>query len=212
MDTWNFFENAFKIFQMENEIKWSIDPAHSEITFKVRHLMIAHVRGAFKKFDADIRTIGSDFGTATIDLWIDPSSIDTADEKRDAHLKSSDFFDVLNHKSISFSSKSISRSDGTGNYEMLGELSIRGISKDIKLSVTSGGIIQDPWGNERAGFNVSGKINRKDWKLNWNNTLQAGGVLVGDEININCEIELVHTKEEHKLMELETADEEKKGI
>jgi polyisoprenoid-binding protein YceI len=187
---------------MTNETKWSIDLTHSEITFKVKHLMIANVRGTFKKFDADIRTTGNDFSTAVIGLWIDPASVDTNDEKRDEHLKNSDFFDVLNFKEISFVARTISNADAHGVQEMWGELTIKGCTKNIKLDVISGGIIHDPWGNERAGFSITGKINRKDWKLIWNNPLQSGGVLVGEEISITCEMEFIKSKDTDAVMEL----------
>ena len=150
-------------------------------------MMIAKVRGVFKKFDADVHTSGIDFSTAVIDLWIDTSSVYTGDEKRDEHLRSDDFFDVANFKEISFTSDSISKADAGSNHEMWGKLSIKGISKVIELNVVFGGIITDPWGNERAGFSVTGKINRKDWNLNWNTALSMGGVMLSDEIKINWE-------------------------
>jgi polyisoprenoid-binding protein YceI len=194
---------------MQNDTKWSIDPSHSEITFKVKHLMIAHVRGSFKKFDADIHTTDNDFTTATVDLWIDPASINTQDEKRDEHLKSPDFFDVLNHKEITFVASTISKTNVDGVHEMWGELSIKGITKNVKLEVAFGGMIHDPWGNERAGFTITGKINRKDFKLTWNNPLEAGGVMVGDEIKINCEMQFISPKKEDVVMKLETSETQK---
>ncbi len=194
---------------MKKETKWSIDPAHSEIAFKVKHLMISNVRGTFRKFDADIHTNGLDFTTAMIDLWIDPSSVNTGDEKRDEHLKSPDFFDVMKTKEITFKAETISKADAAGNHEMWGELSIKGISKNIKFNVVFGGIITDPWGNERAGFTVTGKINRKDWDLNWNTALNAGGMMVGEEIKIICDIQLINSTQKDTVMELETSQEKK---
>jgi len=159
---------------MSNETKWSIDPAHSEITFNVKHLMIARVKGAFRVFDASIYTTGNDFTTAVIDIWIDASSITSGDEKRDEHLKSAEFFDVENHKQITFTSSTIGAPDENGDHELWGELTIKEVTKRVKLTVQFGGILMDPWGNERAGFTVATKINRSDWGLKWNAVIEAG--------------------------------------
>lgn len=175
------------------QTKWSVDHSHCEIAFNVRHLMIAHVKGTFKTFDASIYTTNSDFTTAEIDFWIDPASVQTGDTKRDEHLKSSEFFDVKNHKQISFISSTIGKPDSAGNQELWGELTMMGITKNVKLSVKLGGIVKDPWGNERAGFTVSGKIKRSDWGLIWNTTLETGGVMVSDDVTISCELELVNS-------------------
>jgi polyisoprenoid-binding protein YceI len=193
---------------MKNEIKWLIDQAHSEIYFKVRHLMIAHVKGAFKTFDASIYTTEKDFSTAQVDLWIDPSSITTGDIKRDEHLIGADFFDVQNHKEITFTSNTIKRIDVEGNYELWGELTIKGISKKIKLDMQLGGIVNDPWGNEKAGITIKGKINRDEWGLSWNTIIEAGGMLVGNEVVISCEVELTNAGEKDLTMELEPATED----
>ena len=170
--------------------KWGIDPVHSEIGFKVKHLMITSVKGVFKEFDASIYTTGDDFMTAEVDFWLNPASVDTHDEKRDAHLRSPDFFDVENYKQITFIGNTYEKVDND-SYELYGDLTIKGITKRIKLDVEFGGVMKDPWGNEKAGFSVNGKINRKDWGLNWNAALEAGGLLVSDEIRISCEVQLV---------------------
>ena len=170
--------------------KWGIDPVHSEIGFKVKHLMITTVKGVFKEFDASIYTTGDDFMTAEVDFWLNPASVDTHDEKRDAHLRSPDFFDVENYKQITFIGNTYEKVDND-SYELYGDLTIKGITKRIKLDVEFGGVMKDPWGNEKAGFSVNGKINRKDWGLNWNAALEAGGLLVSDEIRISCEVQLV---------------------
>jgi polyisoprenoid-binding protein YceI len=185
--------------------KWSIDQAHSEVTFKVRHLRIAHVKGAFKKFDASIYTIAKDFTTARIDLWIDASSIDTGDAKRDEHLKSEDFFDVLNHKQITFISSSIENPDSEGNHVMWGELTMKGVTRNVKLNLQLGGITNDPMGNEKAGFTVTGNLNRIDWGLTWNTPLESGGFMVSEEVIITCDIELTNLGEVDLTMELEPA-------
>lgn len=173
------------------KVKWGVDPVHSEIAFKVKHLMISNVKGVFKEFDASFYTTGEDFMTSEIDFWMNPASIDTGDAKRDEHLRSADFFDVENHKVITFIGNSYENVDNDGSYELWGNLTIKGITKKIKLDVEFGGIMKDPWGNEKAGFSIHGKINRKDWELTWNAALEAGGVLVSDEVTISCEVQLV---------------------
>jgi polyisoprenoid-binding protein YceI len=180
-----------KTAEPNTKIKWSIDHAHSDIGFKVRHLMISNVRGSFKEFDASIYTSGENFMTAEIDFWLNPASIYTGDEKRDVHLISADFFDVENFKEINFTADSYEDVDKDGSYELYGNLTIKGISKQIKLEVEFGGVVKDPWGNEKAGFKINGKINRKDWGLNWNIALEAGGVLVSEDVWISCEVQLV---------------------
>ena len=171
--------------------KWGIDPAHSEIGFKVKHLMVTNVRGTFKEFDASIYTTGEDFMTSEIDFWLNAASITTGDEKRDTHLKSADFFDVENFKEINFTGDSYDNVDKDGSYELYGNLTIKGIKKQVKLDVEFGGVVKDPWGNHKAAFTINGKINRKDWGLNWNVALEAGGVLVSEDIYISCEVQLV---------------------
>ena len=171
--------------------KWGIDPVHSEIAFKVKHLMITNVKGVFNEFDASIFTTGEDFMTSEIDFWMNPASVDTGAPDRDAHLKSADFFDVENYKQISFTGNTYEKVDNDGSYTLYGDLTIKGITKQIKLDVEFGGVVKDPWGNEKAGFTINGKINRKDWGLNWNAALEAGGVLVSEDVRISCEVELV---------------------
>jgi len=171
--------------------KWGIDPVHSEIGFKVKHLMVANIRGSFKEFGASIYTTEENFRSAEIDFWIDPASINTGDEKRDAHLKSADFFDVENFQEINFTANTFENVDKDGSYKLYGDLSIKGIKKQIKLDVEFGGLVKDPWGNHKAVFNINGKINRKDWGLNWNAVLEAGGVLVSEDVWIICEVQLI---------------------
>jgi polyisoprenoid-binding protein YceI len=194
---------------MTNETKWSVDQSHSEIAFKVRHLMIAHVKGNFKIFDANIYTTGKDFTTAQIDLWIDASSINTGDEKRDEHLRSADFFDVEHHKQITFSASTMQKPYKQNNQELWGELTMKGITKNVKLNVEFGGIVNDPWGNEKAGFTVTGKIIRSDWELTWNSAMETGSLLVGDEITISCEVELMNAGKKELSMVLETPEDSK---
>ncbi len=185
-------QRNLKINTMENDIKWSIDLSHSEIEFKIRHLMISNIKGQFTNFDASIYTRGKDFTTADIDLWIDVDSISTGDHKRDTHLKSADFFDIEHHKQITFTSHSIEPSDKLGHHQLWGYLTMKGITKHIQLDVEFGGIMKDLTGQEKSGFIISGKINRTDWDLNWNKEIEFGGLMIGEEISINCEIELIN--------------------
>lgn len=172
----------------QEKTKWVLDPTHSELAFKVKHLMITNVKGEFRKFTAEID--GEDFTKSKIHATIDAASIFTNDDNRDAHLKSADFFDVEIHKEISFEGTSFTKIDDE-NYHLNGMLTIKGISKEVKLDVEFGGINKDPWGNEKAGFSISGKISRKDWELNWNAALETGGVLVSDEVKISGEVQFV---------------------
>jgi polyisoprenoid-binding protein YceI len=175
----------------EEKTKWVLDAAHSEIGFKVKHLMLTNVKGEFKTFEASIYTTGDDFMSAEIDFWLDPASVDTRNADRDTHLRSADFFDVENHKQINFVANTYEAVDNDGSYELYGDLTIKGITHRVKLDVEFGGVVTDPWGNIKAGFTINGKINRKDWGLNWNAALEAGGVLVSDEVRISCEVQLM---------------------
>lgn len=190
--------------QVITETKWTIDKSHCEIGFKVRHLMISNVKGTFKMFDANIFTTGNDFETAEIDFWIDVTSIDTGDKDRDAHLVGTDFFDAKIHKQINFTSSTIQKADAVGNHELWGELTMKGVTHNLKLNVQFGGIVNDPYGNQKAGFTVSGKLNRSDYGLVWNTTVETGGIMVGDEITILCEIELTNAGPKEPTMVLES--------
>ncbi len=170
--------------------KWAIDPAHSEIAFKVKHLMITNVKGVFKDFSARVTTSGDDYLTSDIEFTLHPSSVDTGATDRDKHLRSADFFDVDKYDRISFSGKKTEKSNQE-NYILQGDLTIKDVTKPVKLNVEFAGVMKDPWGNEKAGYTLTGKINRKDWGLNWNAALEAGGVLVSDEVVINCDVQLV---------------------
>jgi polyisoprenoid-binding protein YceI len=169
--------------------KWTFDPAHSEIAFKVKHLMIVNVKGLFKDFNMDVSTNGDDFSSAKIDFSMKAASVETGDSGRDGHLKSPDFFDVENHPEITFTSATLQNKEDE-TFELTGDLTIKGVTKKIKLDAEFGGIQKDPWGNTKAGFSLSGKINRKDFGLVWNAALESGGVLVGDEVKISGEVEL----------------------
>lgn len=169
-----------------NNAKWVLDPSHSELTFKVRHMMITNVKGSFNNFS--ILVEGDDILSSSIQVFIDASSINTQNSDRDNHLKSADFFDVENHKELTFKSTSFKQKD-EDEFELIGILNIKGISKEITLDVEFGGINKDPWGNNKAGFSIEGKINRKEWGLNWNAALETGGVLVSEEVKIAGELQ-----------------------
>lgn len=167
---------------------WVIDPGHSEILFKVKHMMITNVKGEFRKFDARLELDDMDVSSARVAVTIDAASVFTNNEDRDNHLKSGDFFDVENHKTLSFEGSGMTKVDDD-HYEMKGMLTIKGISKEVTLDVEFGGVNKDPWGNEKAGFSLSGKFNRKEWGLNWNAALETGGVLVSEEVRISAEVQ-----------------------
>ena len=170
--------------------KWKIDPAHSEIQFKVRHLMVTNVTGYFKKFDLSVETETDDFNTAKkIEFTADIDSIETNNEQRDGHLKSDDFFNAAKFAQLKFVSNDYK---GSGDDATLnGDLTIRDFTKPIKLNVEYGGSVVDPYGQAKAGFTVTGKISRKEYGLTWSAVTEAGQVVVSDDIRIYCEIQLV---------------------
>ena len=169
--------------------KWAIDPTHSEIGFKVKHMMFTNVSGKFGTYDATIVTDDDNFENASMEFSADINSIDTNNADRDNHLKSADFFDADNHPKLTFKASKFTKIDGH-NYELIGDLSIKGVTKTVKFPVEFSGLMKDPWGNTKAGLNIEGKINRKDWGLNWNSALETGGVLVGEEVKLNIELQL----------------------
>ena len=171
-------------------IKWKVDPAHSEFQFKVKHLMITTVTGYFKQFDLDVETETEDFKTAKkIEFSADIDSIDTNNPQRDTHLKSADFFNAEEHSQLKFVGN---KYETNGDEATLhGDLTIRGVTKPIKLHVEYGGMVVDPYGQTKAGFTVTGKISRKEFGLLWNAITEAGQVVASDEIRINCEVQLI---------------------
>lgn len=164
--------------------KWNLDTAHSEITFKVRHMMISNVKGAFNTFTAEVEAEDDTFKNAKVSATINVDSIDTNNADRDTHLKSADFFNVEQNPTITFESDSLAD-------DVTGHLTINGVTKPVQLEVEFGGINQDPWGNIKAGFTFEGKIKRSDFGLNWNAALETGGVLVSDEVKISGELQFV---------------------
>jgi polyisoprenoid-binding protein YceI len=170
---------------------WNVDPGHSHAEFAVRHLMISTVKGRFAEVTGTLTGDESDPESASIELTIPVAGIDTRESQRDAHLRSADFFDADNYPAITFTS---SRIVTTGeSFAVTGDLTIRGVTRRITLDVEPGGRVRDPWGGERLGFSASTKLNRKDFGLHWNQALEAGGVLVGDEVKVTLELELIRT-------------------
>ena len=169
---------------------WTLDPTHSEIAFSVKHMMISKVKGGFNKFDAKIVADPTDLTTAEIEFTIDIASIDTRNEDRDNHLRSADFFEVEKYPSLTFKATSIEKTDDD-EYAVTGDVNLHGVTRQETFNITFEGQGKDPWGNEKAGFSGKTKIKRSDYNLTWNAALETGGVLVGDQITINLEIQAV---------------------
>ncbi len=167
--------------------KWVLDPTHSEVQFKVKHLMITNVTGSFDVIRAAIESGDDSFRNAAVSFTADLSTINTNNADRDAHLKSADFFDVEKNPELEFTAGHFDASSG----KISGDLTISGITKPVTLDVEFEGVAKDPWGNQKAGFSISGKINRTDWNLNWNAALETGGVLVSEEVRIAAEVQFV---------------------
>jgi polyisoprenoid-binding protein YceI len=170
---------------------WQIDPAHSHVEFAVRHLMISSVKGAFGDVQGTIWVDESDPRTVLVDITIQVSSIDTRQEQRDAHLRSSDFFDAARFPTITFRSRDVEGDYHDSEFRLLGDLTIRDVTREVVLVVSNEGRLTDPWGAERAGFSAQGKIDRTDFGLTWNQALEAGGFVVGNEVKISIEVELI---------------------
>jgi polyisoprenoid-binding protein YceI len=169
---------------------FAIDPTHSSVGFKVDHLVVSKVRGSFGRFEGTIHLDPDDVAKSTVEVTIDAGSIDTANDKRDQHLRSQDFLDAENHPEITFVSTSV-RQSGAG-YVAVGDLTIRGTTRQVELPFVVKGPIKDPWGNERIGVQVEPiKIDRRDFGLTWSQALEAGGLVVGDEVEIEIEVEAV---------------------
>ena len=169
---------------------YKIDPMHSEITFKVKHLMITNVTGSFQQFDATMEATAEDFSDAKISFEADINSISTGNEKRDTHLKSDDFFSAEQFPKLSFTSTSFTHKGGS-DYVLNGDLTIKGNTKPVSLNVEFGGRMTDFYGQDKAGFEISGKINRSEFGLTWSAVTEAGGVVVSDEIKLNLAVQMV---------------------
>jgi polyisoprenoid-binding protein YceI len=169
--------------------KWSIDPMHSEVQFKVKHLVISTVSGFFKSFEGTVETENENFEGAKIDFSIDINSIDTTQSQRDEHLKSAEFFDAATYPHIKFVSTSL-KSTGDDEYELKGNLTIKDVTKPVTLAVEYGGSAGDFYGNTKAGFEITGKINRKEFGLTWDGVTEAGSIVVGEDIKLTINAQL----------------------
>jgi polyisoprenoid-binding protein YceI len=176
--------------QAAKQTTWSIDPAHSHVGFAIKHLMIATVRGRFTDVQGTVALDETDPTTAAIDISIATGSVTTGDDKRDAHLRSPDFFDADRYPNITFRGKRVEATSGD-SFRVVGDLTIRDVTREVVLDAELLGRAKDPWGNQRAAFEARTKINRADYGLTWNTALEAGGVLVGDEVKISIEAELL---------------------
>jgi polyisoprenoid-binding protein YceI len=174
---------------MEKET-WILDPTHSELQFKIKHLMISTVSGQFNQFKATVETAGDNFTTAKVHFQATVSSISTNNEQRDAHLKAGDFFDTEKYPDILFEGEKMEKI-GEDEYKLQGTITVRGVSKKLVLDVEFGGITKDPWGNTRTGFSVTGKINRQDYGMSFGAVSETGGLLLGDEVKINANVQFV---------------------
>lgn len=169
---------------------WQLDTSHSHVQFSARHMMISKVRGEFEKVSGAVNLDEANPANTTVDIQIDAASINTRDEQRDAHLRSPDFLNVEQYPYLSFKSKGVDVANGE-KAKLHGDLTIRDVTKPVTLDVEFQGKSKSPWGTENYGFSASTKINRKDWGLEWNVALETGGVLVGEEVTIDIELELV---------------------
>lgn len=177
---------------METAVKslWNVDTMHSEITFKVKHLVISTVTGKFNAFDASMEAESEDFDNASISFSADINSIDTGVEDRDNHLKSDDFFNAEQFPKMTFKSSSFTKT-GEGTFKLIGDLTIRDITKEVTLDVDHGGVVVDPYGQTKAGFEISGTINRKEFGLQWSAVTEAGSIVVGDNVKLMMNVQVV---------------------
>ena len=168
--------------------KWIIDPTHSEVAFKVKHLVISTVTGYFRKFEGAAESASEDFNGASVTFSLDVNSIDTNQSDRDQHLKSADFFDTASFPSIAFAGKLVNQG---GEYQLQGDFTLKGITQQVTLDVTYGGTVADPYGQTKAGFEIEGKLNRKDFGLTWSAITEAGSVVVSDQVRLQLSVQLV---------------------
>jgi polyisoprenoid-binding protein YceI len=186
---------------MSAKTKWSVNPAHSEISFKVAHLMMSNVKGVFRKFDASIEIKENDFTSAQIVLWINLSSLETGDKNRDEHLKSAEFFDVKKYKKMTFVSDSFEKSGKDDCYNLWGYLTMKGITNRVNLDVKSLVTMKTLYENEKASFTINGKVSRKNWGMNWQKAHDAFSAMGSDEVQISCKIELIRPEEDEFAIE-----------
>ncbi|RYG04211.1 MAG: polyisoprenoid-binding protein [Chitinophagaceae bacterium] len=175
--------------------KWVLDPVHTQIQFKVRHMMISTVTGSFSDYEGTVETEEEDFMKAKVNFSAEVGSLSTGSAERDAHLKGPEFFDSAKHPLITFKATKYESVDDDGSYELYGDLTVKGVTRSLRLDVEFGGVVKDPWGNTKAGFTINGKINRKDFGLEWNVVTEAGGILVGEEVKIALEVQLIEHRD-----------------
>jgi polyisoprenoid-binding protein YceI len=180
-------------FGAKAQSTWTVDASHSKLQFSVTHLMISETVGQFKTFNGKITSTNDDFQGAKVEFTIDVNSINTDDENRDKHLKSPDFFDTGKYPTMTFKSLTFNKVDGK-NYKMIGELTMKGITKKVEFDVVYNGTVKDPWGNTKAGFKLKGTINRVDFGLAYNSNLETGGVMISEIVNISSDIEIAKAK------------------
>ena len=169
---------------------WNVDPSHSSVGFGVRHMLMSTVRGQFKDYAVAAEVDETDLSRSTATVTIQAASVDTGAPDRDAHLRSGDFFDVENHPLITFATKRLEPKRDDGEYRLIGDLTIRGVTREVALDAEVTAPLKDPWGNTKAGLSAEGKINRKDFGLGWNAVLEAGGLVVGDSVKLAIDLEL----------------------
>ena len=180
----------FSIVVVNAQSNWNFDASHSSIRFAVDHMVISEVEGKFTSFEGTVESSNKDFSDAKINFKIDVNSVDTDNEKRDGHLKNEDFFDVEKYPEMTFESTSLEKIK-EGKYDLTGNLTLHGVTKEITLKMSYGGTVKDPWGNTRAGLKFTGSIKRADFGLKYNSTLEAGGLMLGEEVELTCKMELV---------------------
>lgn len=175
------------------QTEWKVDQSHSNINFNVTHLVISSVSGYFKNFDINVKSKDDSFKDAYIEFTADVKSINTGNDKRDEHLKSDDFFNADKFPKITFKSKSFKKVSGN-KYKLTGDFTMRDVTKQVTLDVVFNGVVKDPWGNTKAGFKITGAVNRFDYNLKWNTMMEAGGAVVGKTVDITCNVELTKSK------------------
>ncbi len=183
---------SFSVFAQKAE--WKVDEAHSNVQFTVSHMVISDVTGSFNEYSANVTSEGDDFTKGNIEFTINTKSIDTDNEKRDEHLRSDDFFNAEKYPYITFKGKSLKKVEGK-KYKLQGDLTIRDVTKPVTLDVVYNGTVKDPWGNTKAGFKINGEVNRFDYNLKWNNLLETGGAVVGKDVELKVDLQLVKQTE-----------------
>jgi polyisoprenoid-binding protein YceI len=180
---------AIMSFSMHAQTSWTFDKAHTEVGFNVTHLVISEVDGRFASYEGAVTTKGDDFSNAQVNFTVDIASIDTDNEKRDMHLKSDDFFNAEKYPKMTFKGRSMKKT-GKDTYKLVGDLTIRDKTRQIELDVKHNGTVKDPWGNIKAGFKMSGVLNRFDYDLKWNTLTEMGGAVVGKEVRLDINVQL----------------------